>query len=152
MSLSFVKAGFVAAACVFATSDARAEITFCNNFGRLIYVAIAYPQSGGSFLSRGWMSLDNGNCSVFDTALRVKTLYFRAESTWVRHGRRRTRETWGKGRKFAIWENSNFQYYDAQNRVLKSTLVEFTQGPVVNHGDVSATVTFTPNGSTITIK
>lgn len=152
MPMSIARAGFIAAACVLGTSAARAEITFCNKFGRLVYVAIAYPQDNGTFLSRGWMSLNDGDCDIFDTAIHVKTFYFHAESSWVRLGRRRERETWGKGKKFAIWDNSNFQYYNAQNRVLRSTLVEFTQGPIADNGDVSATVTFTTQGSTVTIK
>jgi hypothetical protein len=35
------------------------------------------------------MSLDTGQCSVFDSALRVKTFYYRAESATYRNGSRR---------------------------------------------------------------
>ncbi len=152
MSTSIVRTGFIAAACVLCTTAAKAEITFCNEYGRLIYVAIAYPQSNGTFISRGWMSLNQGDCNVFDSAIHVRTFYFHAESTWVRNGRRRTREVWGKGKNFAIWEDSNFQYYNAQNRIRRSTPVEFTQGPIADNGDVSATVTFTTDGSTVAVK
>ncbi|MBV1707964.1 MAG: DUF1036 domain-containing protein [Hyphomicrobiales bacterium] len=152
MARSILRTVAVAATCLASTTAARAEITYCNSFGRLIYIAIAYPQSNGTFISRGWMSLDKGKCSIFDTALRVKTFYYHAESSWVRTGRRRSREVWGKGQKFAIWDNSNFQYYNAQNRVLRSTLVEFTQGPVADDGDVSATVTFSSGSSTVSTK
>lgn len=155
MSLSFIKAGslaMAAAACL-GTTGAEADITFCNKSGYgLIYIAIAYPQRGGGFLSRGWMSLNDGECDVFDTAIHVPTFFFRATSEWVRSGHgRKTQETWGKGQKFAIWNGDNFQYYNAQERVLKSTLEEFTQGPSADNGDVSATVTFTANGSEVTI-
>lgn len=154
MSFSLVKAGFlaiVAAACL-GTQTAKADITFCNKSGQnLIYISIAYPQRDGSYLSRGWMSLNNGECAIFDTAIHVPTFFFRAESEWVRGHGRRTREVWGKGQKFAVWDNDNYQYYNAQERVLKSTLEEFTQGPTADNGDVSATVTFTENGSETTV-
>lgn len=141
----------IAAVCLLGASGARAEITeiiFCNKSGHDVFVAIAYPQNGGSFISRGWMSLSDGQCVPFDTALHVKTFSFRGESVRYRdtdgHNKR---IFWGEGEKFAIREDSNFQYYDAQKRVLKSTLVEFTQGPSATGGDVSSTVTFTPDGS-----
>jgi hypothetical protein len=51
-----------------------------------------------------------------------------------------------------MWENDNYQYYDAEQRVLKSTLQEFTQGPEAENGDVSATVTFKEGGSVTTIR
>jgi hypothetical protein len=58
-----------------------------------------------------------------------------------------TRDFWGNGEKFAIWESDNYQYYNAQQKVLKSTLAEFTQGPISGDDDVSAKVTFAPGGS-----
>ena len=141
-------------ACLLPISSAKAEIKFCNQFPHVVYVAIAYPQDGGSWLSRGWMSLDTGECSVFDSALRVKTFYYRAESAVYRSGSRRIKTSWGTGRKFAIWEDSNFNYWNAAERVLKSTLAEFTQGPETTGDAVSATVTFDAegNGSTVSIK
>lgn len=141
-------------ACLFPISSAKAEIKFCNQFPHVVYVAIAYPQDGGSWLSRGWMSLDTSECSVFDTALRVKTFYYRAESAAYRSGSRRIKTSWGAGRKFAIYEDSNFNYWNAAERVLKSSLAEFTHGPETTGDAVSATVTFDAEGkgSSITIK
>ena len=141
-------------ACLLPISSAKAEIKFCNQFPHVVYVAIAYPQDGGSWLSRGWMSLDTGQCSVFDSALRVKTFYYRAESATYRNGSRRIKTSWGAGRKFAIWEDSNFNYWNAAERVLKSTLAEFTQGPETTGDAVSATVTLDAEGkgSTVSIK
>src|SRR5664280_911409 len=34
-------------ACLLAGPSARADITFCNQFPHLVYVAMAYPQNGG---------------------------------------------------------------------------------------------------------
>ncbi len=159
MRISVMRARFavqyaILAAALFLLSAgaAKADLIFCNKSGySLIYVAIAYPQSDGSFISRGWMSLNQGNCANFDTALHVKSLYFRGESQWVRRGRRRERETWGKGYKFAVWDDANFQYYDAQQRVLKSTLEDFSLAGEAADGDLSVTVTFTDQGSTVSV-
>jgi uncharacterized membrane protein len=71
-------------ACLLAGPSARADITFCNQFPHLVYVAMAYPQNGGSWISRGWISLKTGECSLFDPALRVKTFYYRGESAAYR--------------------------------------------------------------------
>jgi hypothetical protein len=99
------------------------------------------------------MSLSDGDCSAFDTAIHVKTFYFRGESQPYRDTNgRQVRYFWGKGKDFAIWENDNFQYYDAENRVLKSSLAQFTKGPEADDGDVSATITFMEGGSVTSIK
>ena len=82
----------------------------------------------------------------FDSALRVKAFFYRAESAPYRSGSRRIKTSWGAGRKFAIWEASNFNYWNAEERVLKSTLAEFTQGPQSSGDAVSATVTFDAEG------
>jgi uncharacterized membrane protein len=142
-------------ACLSAAPSAKADIKFCNQFPQVVYVAIAYPQDGGSWLSRGWMSLETGECSVFDTALRVKTFYYRAESVAYRsESGWRIKTSWGSGRKFAIYEDSNFNYWNAVERVLKSSLAEFTHGPETTGDAVSATVTFDAEGkgSSISIK
>ncbi len=155
MSAVRIGSALIATACLLGASAARAEIVFCNKFGHEVYVAIAYPQRDGSYISRGWMSLSNDTCAPFDTALRLSTFYFRGESVPYRGARgRRLRFFWGKGEKFAIWERDNFQYYNARKRVLKSTLVEFTQGPKItgNIDNVSLTVSFTPNGSVVSTK
>ena len=73
-------------ACLLANPSARADIIFCNNFPHLIYIAIAYPQDDGSWITRGWLNVDTGQCSEFDSALRVKTFYYRAESVPFRAG------------------------------------------------------------------
>ena len=90
------------------------------------------------------MSLETDVCSVFDTLLRVKTFFYRAQSGPYRGGSRRIKTSWGAGHKFAIWENSNFNYWNAKERVLKSTLAEFSQGPQTNGDSVSATVNSMP--------
>jgi uncharacterized membrane protein len=146
-------AALTAAVCLLAATNTKAEIIFCNEFDHEIWIAIAYPQNSGSFISRGWMSLVPGQCSPFDTAIHVKTFYYRAKSLPYRDNGQMTRYVWGNGTndKFAIWEDDNFQYYNAQQRVLKSTLMDFVHGPESSDDDVSAKVTFKLGGSTVTI-
>ena len=56
---------------------------------------------------------------------------------------------WGQGKSFAMWEDNNFQYYDAANEVLNSTLKPFTRGPEGLTDSSKVTVTFTQAGSTV---
>ncbi len=131
-----------------AMSRANADIVFCNNFSHTVFVAIAYAQTDGHWLSRGWLEVATGECDTFDTAIRVKTFFFRGMTDpYVDAAHHRVVDSWGKGREFAVWEQDNFQYYDAERQVLKSTLKPFTQGPETNGDAISATVTFPADGS-----
>ena len=141
-----------AVATVLGSKTANAEILFCNKFSHQVYVAIAYQQESGSWLSRGWINLKTGDCSLFDSAIRVKTFYYRAESDPFRMNGQRGKLIWGKSnRSFAINEDSNFDYWSAETRVLNSTLVPFSSGPKLQSNDpnasVSTTVTFLPDGT-----
>jgi len=132
--------------------SAIAGITFCNEFPAVVWVAIAYPQDSGGWLSRGWLELRQGDCYPFDTAIHVSSFYYRAISKPYRDGRgRRSIETWGNGKPFAVWERDNFQYYNAEERVLNSTLENFSLG-ADNLTDASnVTVTFKEDGTTVTL-
>jgi len=110
-----------------------------------VWVAIAYQQKNGSWLSRGWLSVETGNCYAFDTAIRVKTFYFRGESRSYHH----KTYSWGNGKDFAVWERDNFQYYDADQRVLNSTLKSFTKAPDAAGDEISATITFPEDGGSL---
>src|SRR5579872_3982058 len=129
MRLSCATASLVAAASIFGATSSRAEIKFCNEFPHMVYVAMAYPQTGGSFIARGWMSLAPHDCNLFDTALRIQTFYFRGESEPYKDKGHSTKYSWGKGKTFAVFADNNFQIYDAEHKFPKSTFEEFTQGP-----------------------
>jgi uncharacterized protein DUF1036 len=131
--------------CTLAVSTAKADIVFCNKFPVEVWVAIAYQQKNGSWLSRGWLSVETGNCYAFDTAIRVKTFYFRGESRSYHH----KTYSWGNGKDFAVWERDNFQYYDADQRVLNSTLKSFTKAPDAAGDEISATITFPEDGGSL---
>src|SRR5579871_5897077 len=131
---------------------ASAGIKFCSEFPATIWVAIAYPQDDGTgWLSRGWLELAQGDCYAFDTAIHVSSFYYRGMSKPYRNAQgRREIYTWGQGKAFAVWERDNFQYYNAEQRVLNSTLENFTLG-AENMGDgADVTVTFKDGGSTVT--
>jgi uncharacterized membrane protein len=138
MPLKSVCAG-AALAFLAAMSSANAGIVFYNEFAQTVFVAIAYPQDGGSWMSRGWLEVATGECNTFDSAIRVKTFYFRGMTDpYLNAAHKRVANVWGKGKNFAVWERDNFQYYDAEKQVLKSTLKPFTQGPETDGDAVSA--------------
>ncbi len=141
--------------CLLAIPTARADIVFCNKFAHTVYVAIAYPQQDGSWISRGWIALDTGECSEFDSAIRVKTFYYRGQTAQYREGRKQVRTVWSSGdTKFAMWEKDNFNYWNAQTKVLNSTLAVFSKVGEATGDAISVTVTFEADGiqTTTTIK
>ena len=113
-----------------------------------MYVAIAYSQSDQSWISRGWLEIDTGDCAEFDSALHPSTIYYRGESVPYRNaqGASVTRVWSTPGHQYAIWEKDNFNYWNAQEKVLNSTLADFS---LVGDGlavDASVTVTFEEDG------
>ena len=131
-----------------AATDARAEIQFCNKFPQKVFVAIAYPQDDQSWISRGWIEVDTGDCAEFDSALHPSTIYYRGESVPYRNasGASVTRVWSNSAHQFAIWEKDNFNYWNAQQRVLNSTLADFSllgEGLAAN---ASVSVTFEQDG------
>jgi hypothetical protein len=130
------------------TTGARAEIQFCNKFPQKVYVAIAYPQGDQSWISRGWLEIDTDDCAEFDSALHPNTIYYRGESVPYRNasGASVTRVWSTPGHQYAIWEKDNFNCWNAHQKVLNSTLVDFSllgEGLAV---DASVTVTFEQDG------
>jgi uncharacterized membrane protein len=133
-------------ACLCAASRVEADIRFCNEFPHLVYIAMAYPQEESAWISRGWLAAETGQCYAFDSALRVKTFYYRGESAPYRDKGKSIRTTWGVGMKFAILDNANFNYWNAQDKVLNSALAEFNRGVDIEEGVASVTVTFKADG------
>jgi hypothetical protein len=56
------------------------KIEFCNNFPQMVNFAIAYQQTTGDWMSRGWLNMETRSCYYFDTALRLPVFYFRAQT------------------------------------------------------------------------
>jgi len=131
-----------------ATTGARAEIQFCNKFPQKVFVAIAYSQSDQSWISRGWLEIGTGDCAEFDSALHPDTVYYRGESVPYRNasGASVTRVWSNSAHQFAIWEKDNFQYWNAQEKVLNSTLADFSLLADGLASDASVSVTFEEDG------
>jgi uncharacterized membrane protein len=144
----------VAVLILLAGHSARAdegEISFCNDFPHTLYIAIAYEEYPDNYISRGWLQVETGKCYVFDTAIRVKSFYYRAESESYRDGKHKVKMLWGTDRKFAI-KDSNFQSYNADKAYSGMHLAGFAKGAESSGGPLTAIVTFTETGgSTITI-
>ena len=135
-----------------AVSSAQAGIVFCNEFPHAVYIAIAYPQDTGVWLSRGWLEVPTGECRPFDTALQVKSFYWRGESEEYHLGGKNVTMSWGDtgDRSFAIWEDANFQYYEAEHEVLNSTLKGFQKG-TDGADEFDVTVTINADGTPIEV-
>lgn len=129
-------------------TGAQAAIQFCNKFPQKVFVAIAYPQADQSWISRGWLEIDTGDCAEFDSALHPGALYYRGESAPYRNaaGASVSRVWSNSGRQFAIWEKDNFHYWNAQERVLNSTLADFSLLADGLASDASVSVTFEEDG------
>jgi uncharacterized membrane protein len=126
------------------------EITFCNEFPHKVYVAIAYLQTDvNNYLSRGWLHVDTGKCYVFDTAIRVPTFYYHAESDTYRDGKDKVKMKWGKGKEFAV-RDAHFQSYNAEKKYSGMYFAEFSKGPESDGAPVTTTVTFLADGRSMT--
>ena len=126
--ISAVLASFIllAAPCARAQTG---EISFCNEFPHKIFVAIAYLQTDvNNYLSRGWLEVETGKCYVFDTAIRVPTFYYRAESETYREGKRKFKMNWGDEKQFAV-RDANFQSYNAEKVYSGMHMVSFSKAP-----------------------
>ena len=93
----------------------------------------------------------NGKCFSFDTAIKVNSFYYRAESKPYKEGRNTVTTSWGNEKTFAIFEDANLQYWGADRKVLNSSLAKFSKGAKTD-GPVTATVTFEADGKFTTVK
>jgi hypothetical protein len=104
-----------------------------------------------NYLSRGWLEVETGKCYIFDTAIRVQSFYFRAESETYRDGKHKMKMDWGSDKKFAV-RDANFQSYNAEKAYSGMRLAGFAKGAESSGGPITAIVTFTETGgSNITI-
>jgi uncharacterized membrane protein len=127
------------------------EISFCNEFPHKVYVAIAYLQTDvNNYLTRGWLDIDTGKCYVFDTAIKVSTFYYHAESDPYKDGKHKVKMNWGKGKQFAV-RDANFRSYNAEKKYSGMYLADFSQGPVSTGAPLTAIVTFKEDASVETV-
>ena len=143
--------GLAAVTAVQPVQAGEGEITFCNEFPHKIYVAMAYLQTDvNNHLTRGWLDIDTGKCYVFDTALRVSSFYYHAESDSYKDGKNKVKMNWGKGTQFAV-RDANFQAYNAEKKWSGMYFAQFTQGPVSTGAPLTAIVTFKEDASVETV-
>jgi uncharacterized membrane protein len=130
------------------------EITFCNEFPHKVYVAIAYPQAYAPnvvwYLARGWLHIATGRCVVFDTAIRVRTFYYHAESEPYKEGKKKIVWKWGADKQFAV-RDAHFHFYDAERKFSGMYFAEFSKGPESADGPLTCTVKFLEDGRSMTI-
>ena len=141
----------LASVVLLAAASAGAEegqITFCNDFPHRVFVAIAYSQTDvNNYLSRGWLEIETGKCYVFDTAIRVPTFYYRAESEPYREGKHRVTMSWGNEKQFAV-RDANFQSYNAEKAYSGMHMANFSKAPdSSNGGPLTVIVTFSETGT-----
>jgi uncharacterized membrane protein len=152
MQRTFGRALIVGVSLLFGgpASAGEGEISFCNEFPHTVHIAIAYLQTDvNNHLSRGWLNVGTGKCYVFDTAVKVQTFYYRAESDPYKEGKDKVKMNWGKGQQFAIRDGS-FQIYGAEKAASGAKLVEFSKGPVSTGAPLTAIVTFNADGTSTT--
>ncbi|WP_297300145.1 DUF1036 domain-containing protein [uncultured Methylovirgula sp.] len=72
------------------------NINICNAYPHTVYFAIAYQQSTGDWLSRGWLEARTGNCYFFDTTLSLPAFYYRAQTDRYHENGHLGQDTWGQ--------------------------------------------------------
>ena len=135
------------------TGAAHADVRFCNNFPRTIFIAVAYKQDNGSWYARGWLSVTTGECAEFNNPpLKVRAVLYRAETDDYKQGSKTVRDTWGdeSHEAFGIsdpgfaWDNAK----SLSGKASGARLVGFYDPNVTSVGsDLSMTVTYEADGS-----
>ncbi|MGH6749016.1 MAG: DUF1036 domain-containing protein [Methyloceanibacter sp.] len=143
--ISAVLASFVLIAAPCARAG-NGDVSFCNEFPHKLYIAIAYLETDvNNYLSRGWLEVETGKCYIFDTAIRVPTFYYRAESETYRDGKHKVKMEWGNDKQFAV-RDANFQSYNAEKAYSGMRLAGFSKAPDSEGSPITAIVTFTETG------
>jgi len=149
---------FASASTSFAAGN-LVNIKICNNFPETIHFAIAYGQSDGDWVSRGWMNVQTGKCYYFDTTLSVPDFYYRAQTDPYRENGRLHQETWGTKnsvKSFCVNPSTkntfNFWQANTKNECAKNGYVSFveylTDFSIRSNVDNSYQLTFNADGTT----
>jgi uncharacterized membrane protein len=136
-------------------------IDICNNFPETVNFAMAYQQTTGDWMSRGWVNAETGKCYYFDTAVHVPVFYFRAQTGAYRDKGHLIKTTWGnKGasvKSFCVAKSFNvfFNYWlaDTKSNCPESYVsFEIDSGDSIFETDVDGnyTLTFNTDGTTDT--
>ena len=112
------------AALVVAASEAKADMSVCNDFHTRIRVAFAY-QNQSKMPASGWWSVAPNACHPVDFAFQGKTLYYAADSDDYLDGKATSRDHWGNKVKLYVGD-TRFDFDDAQSAHGDATTEDFS--------------------------
>jgi len=101
------------AAFLFVGSQARADISVCNDFRARIHVAFAY-QNQRNLPASGWWSVEPHACQTVEFSFQGSTLYYAADSEDYREGGATNRDHWGNKIKLFV-SDRKFDFDDAES-------------------------------------
>lgn len=136
--------------CALATPGFAADITVCNEFPRPVFMAFAWQDQNGVWISRGWRKVETRACETdpFNlSGLKLRSFYFRGETDWYGVGRgSRRKNSWGKGGKdFAVRDNV-FQFANADRDRRGARFVPFSSSAKSTSGPVNVRITIDRDG------
>ena len=97
----------------FVQSEAKAEISVCNDFHARIHVAFAY-QNQRNIPASGWWTVEPNVCQTVDFAFQGDALYYAADSEDYKDGDKTSRDHWGNKIKLFV-ADAKFDFDDAQS-------------------------------------
>lgn len=100
------------AALVGAATEAKADISVCNDFRARIRVAFGY-QNQAKIPASGWWSVAPNACHSVDFAFQGNQLYYSVDSDDYQDGKSTSRDHWGTKVKLYVGD-TRFDFDDAQ--------------------------------------
>jgi uncharacterized membrane protein len=99
---------------LFASAEAKADLSVCNDFNARIHVAFAF-QNQRDIPASGWWSVEPGVCQTVDFQFKGATLYYAADSDNYKDGAKTSHDHWGNKIKLFV-RDGKFDFDDAQTR------------------------------------
>lgn len=101
------------AVLLFVKSEARADISVCNDFRARIHVAFAY-QNQRNVPASGWWTVEPNVCEKVDFSFQGAALYYAADSDNYTQGTATSHDHWGNKIKLFVGD-TKFDFDDAQS-------------------------------------
>jgi uncharacterized membrane protein len=132
-----------------ATPGVAADITVCNEFPRPVFMAFAWQERGGGWVSRGWRKVETGKCEndPFNLSeLKLTGFFYRGETDWYQVERSRRKNSWGKtGKSFLVMDKA-FQFANADKAQRNARLEPFIPSMTSTSGPVSVRIIINRDG------
>ena len=109
---------------LFVASEAKAEITVCNDFRARIHVAFAY-QNQRNIPASGWWVIEPSVCQKIDYTFQGATLYYTAQSDSYQDGAATSHDNWGNQINLFVTD-TKFDVDDAQSPRTGATTKRFS--------------------------